>query len=60
MPGGKHKAISVRPLRIAGIVPQVALPKHIGYRRQCHGRAGMAAIGFLHGIHGQRADSVYA
>src|SRR5438105_10790183 len=46
MPGGKHKAIPVRPLRIAGIVPQVTLPKHIGYRRNAMGVPGWPLLAF--------------
>ena len=32
--------------------------QHVGRRGQGHGRAGMAAIGRLHGVHGQGPDGV--
>ena len=60
VPVGEHKAVAIRPLGIARIVAQVALPQNISQRRQCHGRAGMAADRLLHRVHGEGADGVYA
>ena len=50
---GKHEAIAIGPDRDRGIVLQKFLPKRIGHRRQGHGRAGVAGIGFLHSIDGK-------
>jgi hypothetical protein len=55
---GEDEAVAVRPLRIRGIVPQIAIPQDERYRRQSHRGAWMPAVGFLHRVHGQRADGV--
>src|SRR6266516_4528889 len=36
------------------------LPQHVRERRQRHRRAGMARLGLLHGVHGERADGIDA
>ena len=56
----EHEAIAVQPLGIRGVVPEMALPQHIGERRQRHRRARMARLRLLHGVHRQRADRVDA
>lgn len=60
MPGRQHEAVAIRPQRLVRVVTQVVLPQVIGDRRERHRRAGVAGIGFLHGVHRQRADRVDA
>ena len=55
---GEHEAVAVGPDGIFGIEAQEVLPHRIGHRRQRHGRAGMAGIGLLHRVHGERANGV--
>jgi hypothetical protein len=46
-----------RPVRVGRVVAQVAAPEHFGDFRHAHrGRAGVAGVGLLHGVHGQGAD----
>ena len=44
----------------AGSKRRIVLPERVSHRRQRHRRAGMARVGRLHGVHGQRADRVDA
>ena len=60
VPGGEHEAVAVRPRGVARIVAQEARPKHIGHRGGAHRHAGMAGLGSLDRVHGQRADRVDA
>jgi hypothetical protein len=39
-------------------VAQVMVPQHFGDFRHAHGGAGVARIGFLHGIHRKGADGI--
>jgi hypothetical protein len=55
---GQHEAVAVEPLRIGRVVLQVAVPQGDGDVRHAHGRAGVARVGLLHRVHGQRPDRV--
>ena len=55
---GKDEAVAVLPLRILGVVAHGVGPHGISHGGHAHGRAGMAGIGLLHGIHGQGADGI--
>ncbi|MCY1515307.1 hypothetical protein D9M68_498890 [compost metagenome] len=55
---GQHEAVAVGPLRIGRVVAQVIAPQHFGDVRHAHWGTGMAAVGFLHGIHAQCADGI--
>ena len=57
---GEHEAVAVRPVGVFGVVPHEARPQHVGDGRGFHGKAGMAAVGLLHGVDGQHADGVDA
>ncbi len=56
--GGEDESVAVRPNRIPGIVAQKPLPQAVGDRRQPHGRAGVAGVRRLNGIHGKGPDGV--
>src|SRR5262249_111344 len=60
VPHREHEAIAVRPDGIRGVEPEAALPQRIRDRGHGHGRAGMARVGLLDGIHRQRSDGVDA
>ncbi len=53
---GLHETVAVEPLRVRGVVAQMVVPQDLGDFRHAHGRAGMAGIGLLHGVHRQGAD----
>ena len=46
--------------RVGGVVLQEPGPEHVGGRGLGHGRARVAAVGFLDGVHGQAAHGVDA
>ena len=58
VPGGEHEAVAVGPVGVGGIELQEAGEQHGGHVGHAHGHAGMAGIGLLHRVHGQRADGV--
>ena len=58
VPVREHETVAVGPDRIFRIEAQIMLPHRIGDGRQRHGRAGMAGVGLLHGIHGESANGV--
>ena len=58
MTGGQHEAVAVRPFRMHGVEFQEACEQHRGHVGHAHGHAGMAGIGLLHRIHGERPDGV--
>ena len=58
MAGRQHEAVAVGPIRVRGIEFQEAGEQHGGDIGHAHGHAGMAGIGLLHGIHGERADGI--
>jgi hypothetical protein len=55
---GQHEAVAVGPVRVRRVVPQVAVPQRDGDVGHAHGRARVAGVRLLHGVHGQRADRV--
>ena len=55
---GQHEAIAVGPARLRRIVAQEVVPQHLGDVGHAHRHAGVAGIGLLDGIHGQRTDGV--
>ena len=56
--GRQDEAVAIGPVGPRRGVAQVARPEHVGHRRHAHRRAGVAAVGLLHGVDGQRADGV--
>ena len=60
VPVGQHKAVPVKPVRVAGIVAQKIPPQYFGNVSHAHGRSGVAGFGFLHSIHAQSADGIGA
>ena len=60
VPHRQHKAVAVRPIRVFGVVTQEAAPQRVAHRCQAHGRAGVAGVGLLHGVHGQGTNGVDA
>ena len=55
---GQHKAVAVQPVRVGRVVLQMTRPqghRHVGH---AHGRAGVAGVGLLDGVHGQGTDGV--
>ena len=60
VPGREHETIAVEPAGIGGIVFEEPGPQHIGHRRGAHRHSRVAAIGLLHGVHGEEAQSVDA
>ena len=54
----ENEAVAIGPERALGIVPQIPAPKRVHDWRHRHGRARVAAVGLLDGIHGQRPDRV--
>ena len=56
--GGQNKAVPVRPGRIGCVELEVFGEQNRGDVRHAHGHAWVAAVGFLHGVHGQDADRV--
>src|ERR1700716_350452 len=54
----QHEAVAVQPGRIARVELENIAPKDFGDVRQAHGRAWMARIGLLDGIHGKGTNSV--
>ena len=55
---GQHEAVTVGERWIARVVLEVVAPKHFGDIRHTHGGTGMAAVGFLHGIHAEGTNGV--
>ena len=41
-----------------GIVAEDLVPERVGHRGQGHRRAGMAAVGRLHGVHREGANRI--
>src|SRR3954469_4392056 len=55
---GKDEAVAIWPMRVLGVMPKITVPHNIGERRQGHGSSRMAAICFLHSVHGERANGI--
>ena len=58
VPVGEHEAVAPRPLRMGRVVAQVAAPQRHGHVGHAHGRAGVARLGLLNGVHRKGADGV--
>ncbi len=56
--GRQHEAVAVGPIGVRGVELQEAREQHGGDIGHAHGHAGMAGIGLLHGVHGQRPDGI--
>jgi hypothetical protein len=54
----QHEPVAIGPLRVARVVLEVVGPEHLGDVGHAHRHAGVAGIGFLHGIHAERADGI--
>ena len=60
VPGREHEAVAIGPLRVRGVVLEMARPQRISHRRGAERQAGMAALGLLHHVHRQEAKRVDA
>ena len=60
VPGREHETIAVEPTGIGWVVFEEPGPQHIRHRRRAHRHSRVAAIGLLHGVHGEEAQSVDA
>ena len=60
MPVGQHQPVAVHPVRLPRRYLQVIRVEQLCNVRHAHGHAGMAGVGALHGVHGQRAQGVCA
>src|SRR6185437_9881913 len=58
VPRRQHEAITVEPFWIDRIVFEEPGPQHIRHRRGTHRHSRVPAIGLLHSVHGQKAQSV--
>ena len=58
VPGGEHKAVAIRPMRIGGIVLQVFREEDRRNISHAHRHAGVAGFGLLDAIHRKCADRV--
>ena len=56
----QHETVAVRPAGRGGVEAQELPPQHGGHVGHAHRHAGMAAVGRLDRVHGQRADGVGA
>jgi len=54
----EYETIAIRPCRISGIVPQVAIPNDFGDIRHAHRGARMTGVGGLDRIHTQATDCI--
>ena len=55
---GQHEAVTIGEVRVARVVLEVVAPQHFGDVRHTHGGTGVAAVGFLHGIHAQGTNGI--
>ena len=58
VPRREHEAVAIEPVRIFRIVLQELRPQRVSHGGGAHRHAGMAGVGILHGIGGQKADGV--
>ena len=56
--GREHEAVAVRPIGMGRVELQEAREQHGGHVGHAHRHAGVAGIGLLHGVHGERPDGV--
>ena len=52
----QHKTVAVKPVGVVRAVLQVLAPQRSSHIGHAHGCAGVAGIGLLYGIHGQRTN----
>ena len=55
---GQHKAVAVGKVGVGRVVLQIVTPQDFGDIRHTHGRTGVAAVGFLHGIHAEGTNGI--
>ena len=55
---GQHEAVAVGELGVARVVLEVVTPQHFGDIRHAHRGTGVAAVGFLHGIHAEGTNGI--
>ncbi len=58
MPDREDEPVTVQPIRVPGVVPQVPVEEDVARRRQRHGGARMPGLRLLHRVHGEDADRV--
>ena len=58
VPGGEDEAIAVRPIGGRGVELQEAGEENGGDISHAHGHAGMAGLGLLHRVHGERPNGI--
>ena len=56
--GREHEPVAVRPRRIGRVEAERFGKEHGGHVRHAHRHAGVARIGLLHRIHGERANRI--
>ena len=56
--GREHETVAVGPGRIGRVEFEEAREQDGGDIGRAHGQAGMAGLGLLHRVHGQRADGI--
>ena len=56
--GRQHEAVAVGPVGMLRVELQEPRPQHGGDVGHAHGHAGMAGLGLLDGVHGERPDGV--
>ena len=54
----QHEAIAIRPVRIRGVVSQMARPQRNGDVGHAHRHAGMPGFGRFDRVHRQRANRI--
>ena len=58
--GRQHEAVAVRPRRVGGVVAEVPREQRVRDGRRTHGHAGVAGVGLLDAVDGEKADGVDA
>ena len=54
----ENEAVAADPLRVDGVVAEMAAPKRRSDVGHAHGHPGVTGLGLLHGIHRKRTDGV--
>ncbi len=55
---GQHEPVAIGPARVGRIMSQVMIPQDLGNIGHAHRHPGMAGVGLLYSIHGQRTQGV--
>ena len=58
VPVRQHEPVTIEPARIGRVVAKEVVPEHLGDVGHAHRHAGVARVGLLDGIHGQRTNGV--